>query len=118
MEDFYAGVMVVFDAAVLVVGLCLVYAAWKMKKTGEISALIATRDEIATCRNKSGFIRYICNKMTGLGCLAAAFGAASLLGRVWEAAGGAYVRAAVQLLFLGGCFWLLSQIRKGREYFF
>lgn len=118
MERFSAGIMIIFDVVIMAVGFSLMYSAWRMKKTGEVSALLATRDEIETCRDKNGFIRYIWKKMAGLGLLAAVFGIASLWNDAWKAAGGAYVQTAARLLFLGGCLWLLSQIRKGREYFF
>lgn len=118
MGRFSVEVMVVFDVVILAVGLYLIYAVWRMKKTGEISELVVTRDEIKKCRDKDGFIRDICKKMAWLGILATAFGMISLLNDAWKAVGNAYVQTAVRLLFIGGCLWLSSQIRKGRERFF
>ncbi len=51
--------LMMFDVMMLCLGVYMTVAAFVMKKSGRIRAVILTEQEIAVCRDKNGFIAYM-----------------------------------------------------------
>jgi hypothetical protein len=51
--------MPVLDAVIAMMGVYLIFAGWKMKKTNEISVLLIAEEERKKCKNKERFIQDI-----------------------------------------------------------
>lgn len=57
--DLNTIMMPVLDAVIAMMGVYLIFAGWKMKKTNEISVLLIAEEERKKCKNKEGFIQDI-----------------------------------------------------------
>ena len=98
-------VMLIFDVVIVIFGVYMIGAALKMKKTGKISSVVITAEEIARCRKTKEFIAFIYWKE-------AVFGA--LIDKVVSL--GAF-NVVELLIFLAAFLWFQSQLRKAREQF-
>ena len=61
--------MLIFGAALVLVGIYLVGQAIKMKKTNEIAGnIVLTEEDVLKCKDKNGFIQYIYGRevLTGI----------------------------------------------------
>lgn len=117
MEGENMNYIVIFYVIIAVLGVYLMYSAWKMKKTGEINTAMASSEEVRKCRNKAGFIARIYKPTLVLGLVSLAFGVFSFvnytvlhLSRTFEICG--------MLVFLIVCFWFSKELRvRKAEYF-
>lgn len=57
--DLNTIMMPVLDAVIAIMGVYLIFAGWKMKKTNEISVLLIAEEERKKCKNKERFIQDI-----------------------------------------------------------
>lgn len=57
--DLNTIMMPVLDAVIAMMGVYLIFAGWKMKKTNEISVLLIAEEERKKCKNKERFIQDI-----------------------------------------------------------
>ncbi len=60
--------LMMFDVMMLCLGVYMTVAAFVMKKSGRIRAVILTEQEIAVCRDKNGFIAYMYWRSRGRRC--------------------------------------------------
>lgn len=109
--------VIMFDAFIGILGLYLIYASVKMNRTGEISTVLVSREDIAKCKDKRGFIDFMYKKTLLFGCVSALFGvfvgindSVYFFGQVFNVAG--------MLVFLGIWIWFTMQLRKGRAQYF
>lgn len=108
-------VMFLFDIVIMLLGIYMIFAAFKMRKTGEISPVIITPEEIARCRNKSGFIAFMYWKEAVFGGVLAAVG---VLGVVNDKVIALNAYNVIELLlFLAAFLWFQEELRKARAKF-
>lgn len=109
--------IVIFDLLIGGFGVYLVYIAFHMKKTGEISTIIVNKEDIAKCRDSAGFIDFIFKKAVIFGIVAFIFG---ILGFINDSiySMGPFVNWIGIAVFLGMWFWFTSGLRKARSQFF
>lgn len=100
-------VMFLFDIVIMLLGIYMIFAALKMRKTGEISPVIITPEEIARCRDKSGFIAFMYWKEAVFGGILTVVG---VLGVVND-------KLIELLLFLAAFLWFQEELRKARAKF-
>ena len=67
--------MMIFAIIVMILGVYLVIAAIRMKKSGRIGAGIITKDEINHCKDPKGFIRFMYRKEILFGIITILVGA-------------------------------------------
>ena len=109
--------MLIFDILIGALGLYLVYTAFQMKRSGEISTMIINQDDITRCKDKQGFIDMIYRKV-------AVFGGVSLVFSVFNGISdgihsfGRVFNIAGVTVFLIVWIWFTWHLRKGREKFF
>lgn len=108
-------VMTIFDVVILLFGVYLAGSAWKMKKTGEISSMVITPQELAKCRHKKEFIDFIYWKEAVFGVLTALVGGLGIINSQVVSLGAFNV--AEMLVFLAAFLWFQSELRKAREKF-
>lgn len=108
-------VMFLFDIVIMLLGIHMIFAAFKMHKTGEISPVIITPEEIARCRNKSGFIAFMYWKEAVFGGVLTAVGA---LGVLNDKVISLNAYNVIELLvFLAVFLWFQEELRKARAKF-
>ncbi len=107
----------IVDIITVVLGIYLLYAAVRMKKTGRINSLIANGSEIKNCRNKEGFINAIYMPTLLFGMISFAFGIFVCadkmlfhLNRVFKIGG--------VIVFFAGWLWFSRKLRIGKADFF
>lgn len=108
-------VMVLFDVVIMILGIYMIFAALKMHKTGEISPVIITPEEIARCRDKRGFIAFMYWKEAVFGGILTAVGVLGLVNDLVVSMG-AY-NVIELLLFLAAFLWFQEELRKARTKF-
>lgn len=105
--------MLILDIVITVVGIYMVAAGLKMKKTGEISSLILAEEELKKCKDKKGFISYIYWKEALLGGVMTAVGLLGLVNELLKALGNfKYVELVI---FLAVFFWFSRELGAARE---
>ena len=107
---------VVIDLAVLIYGIYILFSAISMKRTGKVSSIVASADEMKKCKDTNGLISVVMGRMIGFGIIAIAYGIFAAVGD-WFFALPFIVKAGGLLVFIVGCYWLVSGFRKAREQF-
>ena len=87
-------VMAIFGAAMLLVGVYLIFAGFFMKRKNEIGTIILAEEEVKKCTDKKGFIAFM----------------------YWREilVGGAYIGVIVGIVAL---LWFFYSLKKARELF-
>lgn len=108
-------VMLIFYVVMMGFGVYMIGAAFKMKKTGEISSAVITEEEIAKCKNKQGFIEFVYWKEAIFGVMIILVGALGIINDKVVSLG---IFNIVELVvFLGAFVWFQNSLRKAREQF-
>lgn len=108
-------VMTIFDAVITIFGVYMIGAAFKMKKTGEISSAVITAEEIRKCKDKKGFIAFIYWKEALFGALIVLVGILGIINDQVVSLGAFNI--VEMLVFLAAFLWFQSQLRRARERF-
>ncbi len=109
--------IVIFDVIVAALGLYLIAAAYKMKKTGEPNAVLAGSEEVLKCRDKKGFVGAIYGQTFFFGFVCLAFGAFGCVSDAVFSFGRAFEIGSAAV-FLLAWFWFSRELRKKKELFF
>lgn len=109
--------MVIFDVIIAGLGVYMIYSAAQMKKTGELSNIVVTPEEMSRCRDKRGFIDWIYNKIIIFAVVALLFGVLGAINDLKLVFGNMFNTVGV-LVFLVVWFWFTKALRKGKEKFF
>lgn len=108
-------VMLIFYVVMMGFGVYMIAAALKMKKTGEISAVVITEEEIAKCKNKQGFIEFIYWKEAVFGGMIVIVGALGIINDKVISLG---IFNIVELVvFLAAFLWFQNSLGKARDKF-
>ena len=105
--------ILIFDVIMAAVGIYFGIAAIQMKRSGEISNLIASQEEIKRCKHKEAFDQNVSPKLLIFAGIAIALGIASFVNDLRCNNGTAYY--ALRAVFLLNCSFLIAQIRKERR---
>lgn len=108
-------VMTIFNVIIVIFGIYMVIAALKMKKSGEISSAVITREEIAACRDKRGFIDFMYWREAVFGGIVFLMGVLGLINDLVVSLG--KFSLIQMVLFLGAFFWFQYQLRAARKKF-
>ena len=107
--------MLIFYVVMMGFGVYMIAAALKMKKTGEISSAVITEEELAKCKNKTGFIEFIYWKEAVLGAMIILV---AILGIINDKVVSLGIFNIVELVvFLAVFIWFQNALRKAREQF-
>lgn len=105
-------IMIIIDIVIAVFGIYMIGASLKMKKTGNISSVIITEEEIAKCKDKQGFIAFMYWKETAFGGVLVLVGALGLIDSLVASLGKWNI---VELIvFLAAFVWFQTELRKAR----
>jgi len=72
-------VMMIYDVAMMGIGVYMIAAAFNMKKNNEIGTLILAEEEVQKCKDKAGFITYMYWRVAVMGAGLIFYGAMELL---------------------------------------
>lgn len=108
-------VMTIFNAIIVIFGLYMVIAALKMKKSGEISSTVIAQEEIASCRDKNGFIDFMYWREAAFGGIVFLMGVLGLVNDLVISLG--KFSLVQMVLFLGAFFWFQHELGKARRTF-
>ncbi len=106
-------VMLLFDIIIVIFGAYMVGAALKMKKTGVISAVVITQEEIARCRDNAGFIAFMYWKEAVFGVIVALVGVLGVINDLLLSLG--IFNVVEMLIFLAAFLWFQNELRRARE---
>lgn len=109
------GIMVVFDAVIIIFGIYMIGSALKMKKTGEISSAVLAPEEIKKCRDKQAFIAFMYWKEALFGGLVSVVGVLGIINNVVVSLGA--WNLIEMLAFLAAFLWFQRELRKARRKF-
>lgn len=109
-------IMTIFDIIILLFGVYMIGAAFKMKKSGVISSAVITPEEIASCRDKSGFIEFMYWKEAVFGGIVLLVGILGLVNEQLVSLG--IFNIIEMILFVAAFVWFQHQLRVARERFF
>ena len=110
--------VLIFDVIIAGLGIYMIYSAFQMKKTGEISNVIINELEVTKCKDRKSFIQSIYNQTVIFGAISVIFGVLGCindtvfsLGKVFDI-GGVFI-------FVGAWLWFTREVRKKKgEYFY
>ena len=109
--------MVIFDVVIVLFGLYMVISAMKMNKSGEISGMLVSNEELGHCKNKKAFIASIYKKEAIFGIIMMAVGILDLVDELLISI--QYVNIFEMLIFLMAFLWFSRELRNARsDYFF
>lgn len=106
-------VMMILNLILIVFGIYMITAGLKMKRTGEISPVLITPEEIAACRDKEAFLAFLYWREALFGGMAAVLGVLGLINCLTAAA--RWVQAAEMAAFLTAFAWFSGALKKARE---
>lgn len=109
--------IVIFDVIIGGLGIYLVYSAFQMKRSGEISTIIMNREDIIKCKDKRGFIDYIYGRTLIFGLLSLIFG---ILGGINDSvySFGRFFNIVGVTIFIIVWLWFTHELKKGRDRYF
>ena len=107
--------MIVFDMIVVLIGVYMGISSFYMKKSGEISSAIITKEELNKCKKKKEFIQYIYWKEMLFGAVAAAVGILGVVNRLILSL--EYLNIITMLVFLAAFLWFWHELGQAREKF-
>jgi hypothetical protein len=108
-------IMMIMDAVILLFGLYMLVSALKMKKSGVISELLLTREEIARCKKTADLITFIYWREAAFGVVLAAAGVLGLVNERLVSLGN--LKFAGLAVFLAAFLWFRIQLKNARERF-
>ncbi len=109
--------ILIFDVIIAALGIYLVFSAWKMKITGEISTLIINSLEISRCKDKESFIASIYSQTIIFGMVSLIFGLLGCINDTVYALGSVFDIGGV-VVFIVAWLWFTREVRKKKEQFF
>lgn len=109
--------MLIFDLVIAGLGVYLIYSSLKMKRTGELSTIVVSQEDMARCKNKQGFIEAIAMKSVYFGSVALVYGLLAILNDLYAILG-KYFNMVGAVVFIGAWIWFASALRKAREEYF
>lgn len=109
-------VLAVFDAVILGLGIYLIIAGNKMKKTQEIGTLILTEEEIKGCVYKEKMAAFFCWRETVMGIVFILFGVLRLMNKFVLKANGV-LDICLMILLLVTVLWFFKSIQTARSVF-
>ncbi len=108
-------VMTILNGIIAVFGIYMAAAGLQMKKTGEISPVVLTPEEIAGCRDKDAFIRFIYWREAVFGGGMVVLGALGLVNDfVLSAELFPYAEMAA---FVAAFVWFMHALKTAREFY-
>lgn len=108
-------VMWLIDIVILLFGFYMIWMAFKMKQSGEISSAVITAEEIAACRDKKGFISFMYWREALFGAIMALTGALGLINELAVSLG--KFNLVEMVIFLAAFLWFQHGLREARERF-
>lgn len=108
--------MVIFDVIVVAFGIYMVASALKMNRSGEISSMLVSKEEIGKCKDKNAFIRNIYKKEAAFGVIMALVGILNLVDALVITI--KYANIAEMLVFLFAFLWFNRELRDARTDYF
>ncbi len=108
-------IMLLFDVVILIFGLFMIFSALRMKKTGVISTVVITPEEIKRCKDKEGFIHFLYWKEALFGGLVVIVGILGLVNDLIVSLGAFNV--VEMLVFLAAFLWFQNELRRARKIF-
>lgn len=109
--------MVIFDVIVVLFGVYMVASAFKMNRSGEISSMLVSKEELGKCRDKAAFIGNIYRKEAAFGVIMALVGILNLVDALVISI--KYATIAEMLVFLFAFLWFNRELRDARtDYFY
>ena len=109
-------VMIIFTAIIVIFGLYLVITALKMKKNGEISSAVLAKEELASCRDKAGFIDFMYWREALFGGMMILLGVFNIMDEYLFSLVRIY-KLIPTFLFLVSFVWFTHGLRTARERF-
>lgn len=99
------------------VGVYLMYCASQMMKTGEISSVIVSPEEIVKCKDKKGFITAICKPTQIFGIISIVAGILNFVNDKFNLFG-RIIGVAGVIIYVVAWFWYMQVLAKGKMKFF
>lgn len=109
--------ILIFDVIIAGLGVYLIYSAWQMKRTGEISTVIINSIEIARCKDRKSFIDSIYNQTVIFGMISLVFGLLGCINDTVYPLGKLFDIGGV-VVFIVAWLWFTREVRKKKEKFF
>ena len=106
----------IFDLIAVIFGIFMIGSGLNMKRTGEISTIIMTAQEIEKCRDKAGYIAYIYWKEAVFGGLFILVGIMGVI-NAFVVNRGFWLNAIDLVIFLGAFLWFYHELAEAREKF-
>lgn len=105
-----------FDVIAIIFGIYMIGSALKMKRTGKISPVIMTPQEIEKCKDAAGYIAFIYWKEAVFGGLFILVGIIGCINS-WVVDLGLWLNAIDLVIFLGAFVWFYQELGKARAKF-
>lgn len=109
-------IMMIFDLLIVVFGVYMVIAAFKMKKSGVINTVLITPEESAKCSDREGFIGDMYWREAFFGALMALLGAVGFVNDRIVSLGGWNI--VEMIVFLAVFLWFQWSLNRARKQFF
>lgn len=112
MEHFNTSLLVA--VVVIILGVCCLVSAIKMKRTGKVSSLIASEEELKKCKKKDELIEELYMPFCGMGLMCIIFGVFSIVDQCLYTFP-VVAKLFITLIFICSCVTVVSRQRKARE---
>ena len=108
-------VMAIFGAAMILVGVYMIFAGLSMKKKNKIGTMILAEEEVKKCTDKKGFIAFMYWREILVGGAIILLGLAEIANDLIEDVGSIpYIGVIVGIVAL---LWFFYSLKKARELF-
>ncbi len=104
-----------FDIFLILFGIYLLYASWKMKKTGDPGTMLLEAEEMRRCNSKKKMAEEVAGKLLPFGGVTVLCGIAGTVNMLCVK--NRLLNTAILFVFLVLCLWFVSKFRHMREKF-
>ena len=106
--------IMIFDVAMIGIGVYMAVTAFNMKKNNEIGTLILAEEEVNKCKDKAGFITYIYWRAAVMGAALVLYGALELMSKYLFALEG-FLKYLPLIFILAVLVWFYRALQTARN---
>ena len=116
MKMSMADMMLIFDVIMAVLGVYLLTAAVKMKRTKRVPTLLVPEQELKRCRHPEDFAAFMAPKTRTFSIVILIFAAQGLVnGLLKTGRVGTVCNVVMLIVFIANWGWFSSKLQKGKE---
>lgn len=107
-------IIVIFDVLILLLGVLIIFYGIRMRQKGEVPGFFVPPEELKSCRDVAGFVKFLFPRATAFGIVCILFGVEGLVNDLVFSMN-MLVNLGAVAVFLAAWVWFSLQLRRGRQ---